>query len=61
MRTIGLCVLTLLSVAGCSNPKPVAQLDLNNYSYYAASAATASDVRCQTFMTVSGGSKVKCE
>jgi hypothetical protein len=59
MRTIMLCFVTLVSVAGCSNPKPVAQLDMSNY-WYSASTASPADMRCQTVMTVSGGNKVKC-
>jgi hypothetical protein len=60
MRTIVLCIMTLVSVAGCSNPKPVAQLDMSNYWYSASSSATDGQ-HCLTSMTVSGGSKVKCE
>jgi hypothetical protein len=46
--------------AGCSNPKPVAQLDMSTY-WYSAASTVATDARCQSVMTMSGSSKVKCE
>ena len=55
-----LSLLTLVSVAGCSNPKPVAQLDMSNYWYSAATASSADAQQCQTLMTMAGGNRVKC-
>lgn len=60
MRKITWLMLTLVTLAGCSNPKPVAQLDMSTYWYSSAVSAADASSHCQTSMTMSGGNKVKC-
>ena len=60
MRMTKYTLLVLVAMTGCSKPETVAKLDMNTY-WYSASVAAASETHCQSVMTMTGSSKVKCQ
>ena len=61
MKRLGVCIITLLLVAGCGNSESVAQRQITPQFDLTTYYTTTADVaQCAGAMTMAGGIKYKC-